>query len=453
MFTDLQRPIKREIFDKSLKYIYNKVGRMAGNYITYRGMKAVASTPGKINNMPPVRTPRTPQYARKGPLSRQAMSFPQRKVKRPQFSATPRGTRVSVRNVGALSSKSAGRFKTKKYKITKTHRKAIGGVSETFEVGRQLVSNGQCMWIGHNSAPIEKLWLNFWRVIIKKLLDRTGFPVRNFGEVLAQITPGDVVNISYTVADGVVGSQSYTLTAADSADTIVVFLFNNVALRLEGIVFTQIAYLPTTNAVGTGTDRPGTKLDLEHAMIDVYCKSSMKIQNRTQNTSIDSEAVDNVPLYGKIYSGNGNGVNMLTSTATGTQIQLLANNANGLITGSEADLAMSEPPHAWFFPGVSKAGKAHLEPGAIKTNVLTYKRKISINYFRKMIGRQFTLGVTKAKLPFGKFCFFGFEKMIQTAAPAVGNITVGLEINHFIAMNMTLKHRSVSAMAFSTNFT
>jgi len=452
MFSNLKRPIKRELFDKSLKYIYNKVGRMAGNYITYRGMKAVASTPQKINNMPAVRPHRTPQMARRGPLSRQVLSFPQRKVKKPSFSATPRGTRVAVRNVGALSSKSAGRFKTKKYKITKTHRKSIAGVSATHEVGRQLVSNGQCLWVGHNSAPIDQLWLNFWRVIVKKLLDRTGFPVRNFSEVMAQITPGDIVNLSFTVSDGgSVSSANYTLTAADSVDTIVLALYNNILLRAEGIVFTQIAYLPTTNAVGSGTDRPGTKLDLEHAMLDIYCKSTMKLQNRTQNSSIDSEAVDNVPLYGKIYSGTGNGVNMLTSTSTGTQIQLIATNVNGLISGSETDLGMQEPPHAWFFPGVSKAGKAHLEPGAIKTSTLVYKKKMSINYFRKMIGRQFSLTV-KAKLPFGKYTFFGLEKMIQSAAPAAGNITVGVEINHFLSMNMTLKHRSVSAMQFSSNF-
>lgn len=379
-----------------------------------------------------------------------ALVTPVSKRPRTKTVKTPGGRKVRVRNVGALNSKSAGRLRTKKFRMSKKMKIASKGISHTHEVGREETTGTQSIWVGHNSAPVGVVLADFWRLLLKKLAYKSGFNIRNFSSVPEFITLNDVIDVYYQAADGALSSVAHVFAVGNTWEQIANTFIFNASLIAPGTQLKFMRFNPTVNAVGTSQDRSPVRLDLEFATISFYAKSTMKIQNRTQNSSIDSEAVDNVPLYGKIYGGTGNGIAQMTNITSGTTAMLVADAANGYILGNSADLGCEEPPHQWFFPGCKKAGKIHLDPGEVKTSTLIYKKRCSVNQFKKLLQDDNT--ANKVRTSFGKYAVFGIEKMIQSVAPSLSNIKIGVEINHFMAMNLSVKHRDVTAQLFSTNY-
>lgn len=352
-------------------------------------------------------------------------------------------------NGAAVQSKSGGFLSSSKFKKTKRLKTAMKGVEATIEYGKDVSSSNQVIWIGHASYCEEDLRFSLWRLVVKKLFAKLGQSVRDISDNLSvyNMTAGDIFQVNYQTTDGAVASVTYTVVAGSLFDDVVNTFFSNAGLQGESVVLKSIVYVPSVNTVGTGQDPSPWRLDLEFAYVTVYCKSSMKIQNRTVNAVGGNEdSVDNVPLYGRSYGGIGNGALYAYKANAGMTKQLIASKSNGYIEGTAAD-NLKEPWHQMYFQYVTEKGKVHLDPGFIKTSVLSTYRRMSLNQLNRRLSQ--IAAATKVRDPFGKFRFFGLERMIDTVAEGAASIAVGVEINNYHCLNMYTKFPNIMLPSYA----
>jgi hypothetical protein len=204
------------------------------------------------------------------------------------------------------------------------------------------------------------------------------------------------------------------------------------------------AAVATTPAVG---NQIIAQYDLKRAKMAYYIKSSLKIQNRTTNTATSTEAddVDNVPLYGKAYDGPGNyfslGENYF-SPAHNTQ-------QNFFIRGNLSTEPMAEPLPVGQFKRLKTCGKAHLDPGQIKTSVLTDSGKMGFNMLT------LKLGASEAAtniLAIGKQRVYILEKMIQSVATGdATGIKLAYEVDFKSGFSVYLPNLVVTTQLLTIN--
>lgn len=354
----------------------------------------------------------------------------------------------SSKKMTGIVSKSSGKFrKGRKFRPRKRHRMAAKGVSIVYEVSKLESVATQTMWIGHTSGPVAAIYDQMWLLILKRLMAKTGNSIVDFATTASLLTPGDIIQLEYQTTDGTLNTVTHSYATGQTWYQIFQTFANSSLLRASNVILKNIYYIPTVNAVGTAQD-PGTaRLNLEFSYIDLYCKSSMKLQNRTVGSSTDAENVDNVPLYGKLYSGNGTGINQYSRQGVAVAKHLVGDPLTGYILGDANDLGQQEPLPGLQLPRVSRVGKALLDPGQIKTNVLVYKKSFSVNGLRRILTEAIVAGRTRT--PFGKYSIFALERMIQIGAPAANNIQIAMEINHFYTLNMRTKYRDQTSQQFS----
>jgi len=367
--------------------------------------------------------------------------------------ATPGGSSAAARRIGgAANSRSGGRFRTRKYRPRKAVKKAFSGINFTREVGWEETSTTQSVLVGHSTLPLQDCWNKVWQLIMKHLMNKTGISIRNFASVAEDMTAGDDLTLVYRTNDATsVANFSISFVAGQTWNALCGLFGAHLPIRASNVTLLYMAYTPTVNTVGSGQDRAPARLDLEGFYLDFDLKSTMKVQNRTINSTGNNETidVDNVPLYGKIYSGKGNGVDQQPLSTDGTPVlQLVANIQTGAIRGTSVD-NLPEPIEPLYFRGSSKYGKAHLDPGVVKTSTLVYKNRMHLNRFRELFGR--VSDAFKSRHSFGKYTFFHLERMIQTLASPPGLI-VACEINHKMYLSGYTRYNNMTVPQFETTF-
>jgi len=279
-----------------------------------------------------------------------------------------------VRRFGAYQSKSSGFFKRgKKMKRFKKVKRALNkGVVFVQEKGGSLQSL-YCRYIGHATHPRETVMRIIWYAIIKRLLIRVGYQVEQSGTAIGGLAAGETISVTYKVnPTSTIASQTFTAGATSTLDQIAGYMYTNIPV-------TNNLELIGCNYNPSGTSLFGRHLmNLQNIKIKVDIKSTLKIQNRSANSlGSESDEVDNVPLYGRSYYGKGNGSTVSNTLLIGAQT-LYADDYSALIALDGA-VDMREPilpPQAIM---ATRAGKAHLDPGQIKTSVLTYKFTENVN--------------------------------------------------------------------------
>lgn len=355
------------------------------------------------------------------------------------------------------------RIRHRRYRITKAQRKTMSGLSLTREVGGEVVTvaptnleGGQVAWLGHHCTALQDVRTMLWQLALKKLMAKSGLNIRDINNTAELVTAGDVFAVEYQTQDGIVTSLNHVYVAGQSWALIAGIFSANVVLNDESSTAKFFTFLPTVNAVGGNQDRAPCRIDLEHAFVHVYCRSNMKIQNRTTNgTDTQVDEVDNCPLVGRVYAGNGNGVHAYINGGVVQNSQLIARISDGLIFGKQSDSGMREPLAASFFQGAKRSGPLLLQPGVVRTSTLVYRRKISFNSLRKMLKVDTdATDIVKVKTAFGKFAFFGLERALFTNIAET--IKVGFEANHLLSMDMSFKFINTTVPRFVSsivNFT
>jgi hypothetical protein len=196
----------------------------------------------------------------------------------------------------------------------------------------------------------------------------------------------------------------------------------------DGILLTEFQYIPTGGKL--------IKVDLLDSKVNFYIKSSLKMQNRSVAALGDDEIdVNNVPIYGKMYNGVGNGAHQRTVDSV--------NFINGpnlstscLVDGSSFT-NFSEPPDASEFTHVKRFGKVYINPGHVKYSNLKFRSTILINNLFMRLLDYYLSNATQQWFSIGGFNMFALERVIGKLpleySPAI-NVTFEIDFKGFMTL-------------------
>lgn len=325
---------------------------------------------------------------------------------------TPARRGGNIRRMGAVSSRSAGFFRSRRRigRRTNTARSITKGLVKVIESGSVVTSN-YCRYIGHHDMPLASVMEMVIAALIKKLLMKVGYSLPSYDGPIDNLGVGDVIRIiaRHRPGDPTV-FWSHNIVLGDTWKTITLDLVQqiNVFGDQNQTILETLRYDPD----GGNTGWPRTQMNLVDMKVHLKTKATLKIQNRSKNAlGNEADEVDNVPLYGKSYSGTGSGFMVDNNRQLG-QAYFYADTADGIISYDGAD-DLREPPPAENTRQTKKTGKAKLDPGEVKTSVLSSKQTVSLNRFYTLAGRVL-MGTNKNKSFLGKFRCFALEKMIET---------------------------------------
>jgi len=370
------------------------------------------------------------------------MVFPKRK--RSNFVAVRDASTQTRRRAGGrrIQSRSGGRFSrpSRRRPIARRQRRLGNfqnrGVLETSELG---ISTGagftDAFYIGHATWVQKKLRGQVLRVILKMVMAKMSLTIQNFSDLMqfSGLKIGDTITLFYKVSQGDAAGEvfsTHTVAAGEAWETVVQTWSTSLGEATPETFFTSVGVDGANNCC---------VLNLIYGLIHVNIKSSLKLQNVTVSPLGDEEDnVDNIPIYGKSYYGKGTGTTSNRSHSTETT--LVANDNTGLIhkIGTVASGLSEMPPPAYFVKCHASA-KAKIDPGHIKTSVLSTVRTFKLVDMMKYLytGQP----DTKDIFPVGDFAFFGFEHMIKSTA-ADPAIKIKGEINYRVAMSYSSRFKN-----------
>lgn len=301
------------------------------------------------------------------------------------------------------------------------------GCVQTFETGGML-NTKYCQYIGHASMPTERVQQVMWLALTKKLLEKVGMVIKEPTQAVDNIGVGDKILVHYQSqpTSGVV-YREYTIIVSDSLVTIAKDFYDFfIGTQTNQLLYLKMTYAP---AAATTVHWPRTVFNLQTAMLHLDFKSDLKVQNRSIVDSTDDEvSVDNVPLIGRYYEGNGNGTEIPDSAIINSQA-LFGNQNSGMI-GYSAVGPMNEPLVKSQAINAKKSGGLQLASGQIKQSTLHTKMVIRMNNLVTKMGEPTLTPSQASKVKMGKFRIMALEKAIETDfLAAVKNITLAYENN------------------------
>lgn len=334
----------------------------------------------------------------------------------------------SSKTSGFISTKlKASRKKKDKFNtLGTTIVREVGGIVNG---GVSSATAGNVVGIGHASCPTFTAHEMIWRAIIKKLLIRMGIhDLADFNGQLFGVIAGDLIQVAFRL-DPDSTETLHNITVGPGANTA-----NSIAGALatyfRGIYDPNISF-QYIGHYSSAQSRYTTVLNLKNCKLVFQSKSTLKIQNNTVEGSGDEDSVNNVPLHGKAYFGSGTGTESYTRDALPSKagVTFRADNLYGALAKVPTEKWYQEVVPASHFTGVQQYGKVVLEPGHVKTSVLTFYGTFSLNLiYRKLFGKDASLEHPKTSA--GTYRFMLLEKMIQATTPAADNaIRVSYEVN------------------------
>lgn len=321
------------------------------------------------------------------------------------------------------------------------------GCSLTREYGGE-VTDEHCVILGHATAAYELTKKIFFLGLLKKLSILMGQPFVRCSDVpdYADYT-NDRVIVLYRGPASADAEAAITFNPGAAAYT-----WENIAdyfvAQTDGLapeyILTTIQFTP-----GTGGRVKHARLNLRNAKVKYYAKSSFKFQNRTIETAGDDNAdVDNVPVNGKQYSGKWNG-SRYTGDKAGTT-PIIGADTNGLIVvQAAANEDLKEPLIAQHWTNCKAAGKIRLDPGKLRTSLLTTQMTLPVNEFFSRI-QSAAAGTTTSEIKLGQHTFYAMEKMI-CAINAV-NMTFAYEHNLNLGLAVVGGTNQPTVPLFISNF-
>lgn len=360
---------------------------------------------------------------------------------------TPRSQTMATtrmrRGKGAYNSNSKGFLKTVRKSRKPKGYQAGKGITATYETGNVL-GNQDIVYIGHITGPTNQILLIAMQSMVKLLLTKMNIRINNLFDLMSSVkfAVGDIFRVTYHINSTTSATTNFQVIIAVPTS------FAGLSLDLKNLLqgITSIDWVPRSfEYIPIGSQLQAASISLEALMFHYDIKSTLKIQNRSINTAGNDEAdeVDNVPLYGKSIGGKGTGVVARYPNST-SPANVVGDITSGLISNVSLDDNAKEPLSGYFFPKSSQQGKVHLDPGALKTSVLTTKRSIGLKYLLRM---NYQISGTQSITPFGSYRFFQLEKMIDTGV--VINLLVAYEHNLAISCFATTKYNYTTAPIYA----
>lgn len=288
------------------------------------------------------------------------------------------------------------------------------GITLNYESRKTFATGSEAVVIGHTSMPGKVCSINMWRAIVKALMLECGMTIKDYGNNMTNdgFSVGDQVNvIRYNNATSpTLYTDFYAITLTSSYDAVADYFANlyNSATDFYDEKLDAIDLVPIT----TGRIQYA-RLDLSTLKITVFTKSTLKIQNTTNETIGDNEADDitAVPLVGNVYGCRGN--NMLRKSNAALLTGFFGSTQNeeclhadysrqiGTVSvgssvayyaaGTSLDnnqttfLKPAEPPKQYELANCYSMAPCALAPGQLKESVLTQKYTFGLQYYFNLL--------------------------------------------------------------------
>lgn len=183
------------------------------------------------------------------------------------------------------------------------------------------------------------------------------------------------------------------------------------------------------------------ELNLQDLVVHVNCKSTIKIQNRTESAtgSADAEDVNNNPLIGRRYITRGL---PKTRDEVGVFGQVSTNGVKLLRAGQLPGTSkLQEPPAPGYFVNVSATTGIKIMPGGIKYGTVTFMKNASFLSFLKMM-RYDQTDNSLITYNIGPVDIYALEDAINVNGEE--KIQVAYEVNRVTGLFFTEKRKAYS---------
>jgi len=375
-------------------------------------------------------------------------------------------SRSSTRTYGSSSYKSGGfigrrRVSRRKEKHSKRNYQGVTLVTEVGGVldsavnngsgSAQSKTNGNTVAVGHMTFPYRTVLGMACRAIVKKLFIQAGDGDLSDFELAIPLVSGEerVKLFFYTNPDNdTLQSHAFTVNG-NSYNSLSLLIADYISNNFDpDYVVHSIEYM-TNDAIYT--QRQYTKLSLAGCTLRFHAKSTLKVQNRTVNTTGgDEESVDNVPLYGRAFEGKGAGTGAITRDKKGVTFaarEFVGDDKYGTIAKVPSEKWYQEVPRADQFLKVQKSIKAKIEPGQIKTSRLTSRLTIIFDkLIRELVTYSYGFSRNHGMHSLGHYRFMMFEKMINAVqGTATNSMKLAYETNLFMSCTATIKRNFQTA--------
>lgn len=359
---------------------------------------------------------------------------------------------------GGPDGKTAGFISTKlsaKRSLDKFHTKGLVAALETGGIvdgGSATSSLGNTVAVGHCTMPALLVSQMLWRAIVKQILIRMGQTnmtlwTSSFGGLIS-----DQIEIVYKASAGDsdnVGTVTYTFagTSADTPEAIASYFHTQFLTLYSPILeILRCRFIPTANSPFRAVWMKLTNLNMH-----LYSKSSLKVQNQTVgSTTGDEESVNNVPLNGKAYYCKGSRADPQNAEYK----NLLTNPGAGFSCSDEYGHLAKVPSEAWYqepvnpqhFGNVKGFGKVVINPGHVKTSVLTDSGVFTIAFLMRNVLTPNVNSGTHTRVNVGTMRFMILEKMLTCAAASAENaIKLGFEVQIQMGAYVTFSNNTYTA--------
>jgi hypothetical protein len=338
---------------------------------------------------------------------------------------------------GASNSKSAG-FLSNAPSMAPSKQEMYmdKGVVATLEQGDVVTNLRAVTYLAHSTNPRDSTINIAIGAILKKLFNKAGIKIKNWDwDILDGANIPARIEIVYKERDGGARARHPILMPVTKTLRTMV---NDFKAWLDtftpGNFPTQFLELQYFHDIGTlGSSRlVAYEIDLQSVSLHLYCRSHMKIQNRTVNTPVNDQAddVDNVPLYGRHFTVNGNGSMFRDYPDGGNTTPYLTTDKlwgvlNYSVLAADTNTTLyQEVPLKSQLTGVKEHGNIHMDPGEVKTSSIAHEATISWNGLVQRYYSKAGLNVTNKdaqRFTFGKTRILAMEKMINAVAVVADN--------------------------------
>lgn len=324
-----------------------------------------------------------------------------------------------------------------------------GGFLDTAE-SSNILDARHCVTVGHSSFVMDYAERAVFYALVKMMLRKVGIEPQLQNQAIAYTQLGDIwrltirrsIDSSPNPLPAFISPQNIDYTAGGPNygwDTIADSLRSAYKSAIQATGYNGAEALFMEFIPAAGSKLKYQRVFLHNLKITMYCKNSLKIQNRTKapGNEDNTDVVGRVPMYGKSYEGKGTGCTVAGGTYSvdyGVANQPFnANRIDGMIAETTDLDGWKEPLPPGVFNGVKKHGKISVSPGQIKTSVLTDVITMTIGQWLNVFQGQYD-GTNSGRWPIrkvGKFRFFMLEKMLEVYKVTDGepNINVAYEHN------------------------
>lgn len=314
-------------------------------------------------------------------------------------------TKVSHVRKGGMYGKLAGKLKKKGKRVNRNYSalKQKGILTrEEFRFQDDIATNNESRVIGHTSLPIRATYYNLFRALIKSVMLKAGVTVPALTET-TQIKGSFQIFYYSDWSTGTLLNNAYAFGGLNPLTwKVIMDGFADWFLTLQGaagndplrIRWKSFEYRPEVTYVAENLSR--VIIDLGQTYCTIHSKSMLKIQNQSgvykgagaEVEDATSDDVDCVPIELSTYYVTGNQfIHQSARTSIPVGLGFL-----GFQTTYFNSNPGSEPPPAYEILNCTNRVKITMDPGHIKTSIISYKKKMLFGQALRLLIRRSSTG-------------------------------------------------------------